>query len=134
MDRVSDFKNIITGIQHVGILTNNVNDTVEFYQKLGFELVYDTKIPESNGRVVFLNLHNIVIETFESEGAIFCQGSIVHIALNVKDVEAARSAIVKLGLEPIEAEIQYLPFWEQGFRYFNVLGPNCETIEFGQIL
>ena len=34
----------------------------------------------------------------------------------------------------MEDEIQFLPFWEKGFRYFKVLGPNHEPVEFGQIL
>ncbi|ETI99992.1 MAG: hypothetical protein Q611_LSC00172G0001, partial [Leuconostoc sp. DORA_2] len=39
------------------------------------------------------------------------------------------------GLMLVDQEIQSIPtFWENGIRYFNILGPNQETIEFCQIL
>ena len=34
----------------------------------------------------------------------------------------------------IDPEIRFLPFWEKGTRFFNVLGPNGEIVEFSQIL
>ena len=38
------------------------------------------------------------------------------------------------GLAPLEDAIQFLPFWENGVRFFNLLGPNGETVEFSQRL
>ena len=48
-----------TGIQHIGIPTNDIEKTIEFYKKLGFETALQT-INEGKGRVqsVF-----VVIET-----------------------------------------------------------------------
>lgn len=40
----------------------------------------------------------------------------------------------ELGLNFIDTEINFLPFWANGVRFFNVLGPNGEKVEFGQIL
>ena len=41
----------------------------------------------------------------------------------------------ELGLNFRDTEIQSIPtFWEKGIRYFNIYGPNGETIEFCQIV
>ncbi|EIJ28905.1 hypothetical protein HMPREF1313_2405, partial [Bifidobacterium longum subsp. longum 1-6B] len=41
----------------------------------------------------------------------------------------------KLGLNFVEGSIQHIDtFWSNGIRYFNVLGPNHEVIEFCQIM
>ena len=35
----------------------------------------------------------------------------------------------------VDPEIQSIPsFWKHGIRYFNIYGPNGETIEFCQIV
>ena len=45
-------------------------------------------------------------------------------------VEAVKAA----GLTPMTDEIQFLPFWEKGVRFFKVLDPNNAPVEFCQIL
>ena len=32
-----------TGLQHIGIPTNDMDKTVEFYKKIGFEVAHETK-------------------------------------------------------------------------------------------
>ena len=125
----------ITGIQHIGLPTNDLEKTIAFYEKLGFEVIRRESIPSDN--VAFLKLKNTVVEAYQSTGtpqAKGFDGAIDHIALDVDDVEAVWNAVLAAGLTPMESEIQFLPFWEKGFRYFKVLGPNHEPIEFGQIL
>ena len=40
-----------------------------------------------------------------------------------------------LGVDFKDTEIQSIPsFWKHGIRYFNIYGPNGETIEFCQIV
>ena len=51
-----DLKNYSTGVQHVGIPTNDIGKTVEFYHKLGFETAFKTVNEEANEKVVFLKL------------------------------------------------------------------------------
>ena len=52
-------KDFTTGVQHIGIPTNDINKTIEFYHALGFE----TALRTVNGteEVAFLQLHNIII-------------------------------------------------------------------------
>ena len=60
-----DIKRKITGIQHVGIPTNDMQKSIRFYKELGFEVVWQT-INEQNGEsVVFLQLGNLIMEIYE---------------------------------------------------------------------
>ena len=55
-------------------------------------------------------------------------------AADVDDIEAAWEAVRAAGYPTREEAIRTLPFWERGVRFFNIQGPNGETVEFGQIL
>lgn len=57
-------------------------------------------------------------------------GAIDHIALNVTDIDAVFSKIKELGYEMLDDNIRFLPFWEYGVRFFTIIGPNKEKIEF----
>ena len=125
----------ITGMQHIGLPTNDIDATIAFYQTLGFELASTCELPEN--KVAFLKLKNICIETYQSkEGdcAKGFDGAIDHISVDVDDIEAAMEAVKAAGLTPMSDEIEFLPFWEKGVRFFKVLGPNHEPVEFCQIL
>lgn len=43
-----------TGIQHIGIPTNDIEATIAFYQKLGFIPVLRTVNEQANEKVAFL--------------------------------------------------------------------------------
>ncbi len=124
------FSKIATGLQHIGIPTNDLNLTIDFYQSLGFELAHRT----ANGdeQVAFLKLGNLMIETYQNFKAARINGAVDHIAINVTDVEEARRIADSMGLEVIEEG--QLPFWENGVKYFTILGPNREKLEFNQYL
>ena len=124
------FSKIATGLQHIGIPTNDLNQTIDFYQSLGFELAHRT----ANGdeQVAFLKLGDLMIETYQNFKAARINGAVDHIAINVTDVEEARRIADSMGLEVIEEG--QLPFWENGVKYFTILGPNREKLEFNQYL
>ena len=124
------FSKIATGLQHIGIPTNDLNQTIDFYQSLGFELAHRT----ANGdeQVAFLKLGDLMIETYQNFKAARINGAVDHIAINVTDVEEARRIADSMSLEVIEEG--QLPFWENGVKYFTILGPNREKLEFNQYL
>lgn len=129
---MSELKNLVTGLQHIGLPTNDMAATVKFYQSLGFQIAHQTV---NNGETVcFLQLGSVCVETYENGRAVGRAGAIDHVALDVSDIEAAWAAVQAAGHQPLEAEIQSLPFWTNGVRFFNILGPNGEKVEFGQIL
>lgn len=122
----------VAGLQHIGLPTNDMEATLAFYRSLGFELV---RQEDNQGeRVCFLRLAGLCIEAYENGKAVGKAGAIDHIALDVDDIEAAWDAVAAAGYKPREEAIRTLPFWERGVRFFNIQGPNGETVEFGQIL
>lgn len=129
-----DIKENATGLQHIGIPTNDIGATIAFYEKLGFSVALRTVNEEANEQVAFLQLGNLMIETYENRQAVMTGGAVDHIAIDVKDIEAALEFINKNDLNTLNDTIHYLPFWENGVKFFKIEGPNKETIEFGQIL
>ena len=128
-------KEYISGIQHIGLPTGKIEDTIAFYESLGFERSFETalELETRKQRVCFLKQSNIVIEVYEEETA-GEPGAIDHFAIDVKDIEEAFFDIKDLGYECLEGEIKSLPFWKNGVKFFTIMGPNGEKVEFSQIL
>lgn len=125
---------LMTGIQHIGIPTNDIEKTIAFYESLGFRNIYRTGNKADADGVCFLRMKNLCIETYQNGKAALRAGAVDHIAIDVVDIEAAYQAAQELGCTFFEEGIFSLPFWEKGIRYFILLGPNQEKIEFCQIL
>ena len=129
-----DLSTYATGIQHIGIPTNDIETTIAFYKKLGFEIAFETVNKEADERVAFLKLGTLVVETYENKAAKLEAGAIDHVAIDVKDIEEVYSYINKNGLNSTSDTIHFLPFWENGVRFFTIEGPNKEKVEFSQFL
>ena len=56
--------------RHIGIPTNDIDKTVDFYHKLGFETAFETVNEEADEKVVFLKLGTLVVETYENHAAV----------------------------------------------------------------
>ena len=122
------FSKLATGLQHIGVPTNDIEATVPFYTALGFEVIF--RMNNNGEEVAFLQLGDLVIETYQNGKAAGAAGAVDHIAINVTDVDEARRIAEEMKLEIIEAGS--LPFFERGVKYFTVLGPNREKLEFNQ--
>lgn len=129
-----DLKNYSTGIQHIGIPTNDIEKTIAFYKELGFETALQTINKEADEKVAFLKLKTLVIETYENKAAKFESGAIDHVAINVNDIEEVYQYISEKKLNTTNDTIHFLPFWKNGVRFFTIEGPNMEKIEFSQYL
>ena len=129
MNRADSFRSNVTGIQHLGIPTGDLNRTIEFYQGLGFEITW-----QNPGEVAFLQNGTLVIETYAVEEPAMKNGAIDHVALNVQDIEAAWSDAQACGYETEDKSINFLPFFDRGVKFFTIIGPNREKVEFNQYL
>ncbi len=129
MGKLTDF---VTGYDHIGIPTNDMEATTKFYEAIGFKMVHQN---ENNGGIVrFFQHGDIIIETYEVFGkAAMVRGAIDHIALRVNDIEACAAMIKEQGFDILEGP-NTLPFWENGIRYICIWGPNKEVVEFLQKL
>ena len=127
-------KEQLNGIQHVGIPTNDIEKTIHFYETLGFEIAFQTVNEEADEKVAFLKLNTLVIETYENKAAKMEDGAIDHIAIDVKDIEKVYEMIGEAGLNTTKDTVHFLPFWENGVKFFTIEGPNKEKVEFSQYL
>ncbi len=123
-----DIKDFCTGIQHIGIPTNDIEETIRFYELLGFQVAFLTK--NGDETMAFLQLHNLIIETYENKLAVMQAGAINHLSLDVKNIDSLFELIKQKGFFLLDEHVNELPFWENGVRFFTILGPNKEKIEF----
>ncbi|MCK8624623.1 VOC family protein [Apilactobacillus xinyiensis] len=122
-----------TGLQHVGIPSKDLDVTIDFYKSLGFEQA--GLFHNGENRCAFMKFGNLIVETWEGDPVAMKNGAINHISMNCTDVDKAFAAAKEQGLNVLDDEIQSIPsFWDNGIRFFNIQGPNHETIEFCQIV
>lgn len=126
--------NNITGLQHIGIPTNDMEKSILFYERIGFKVVFQTVIENQTIPVSFLKLKNIMIEVYGNNMAVENVGAIDHISIDVIDIDKMFEQIRLKEFKIINDEIQFMPFFEKGVRFFTIEGPNAEKIEFNQIL
>lgn len=131
MKKLGDFA---LGLQHVGLPTNDLKATIAFYESLGFETVYQVKNEAAGEDVAFLRLKNLTIEAYENGQAAMQSGAIDHIAIDVDDVEAAYRLAQEQGYQIVSNGVEFLSFWQKGVKFFILLGPNQERVEFNQYL
>ena len=116
------------------IPTNDIEMTIAFYEKLGFEIAFRTVNEAADEKVAFLKLGTLVIETYENKAAALKPGAIDHVAIDVKNIEKVHEMTTGAGLNTTQDEVHFLPFWENGVRFFTIEGPNKEKVEFSQYL
>ena len=119
----------VTGVQHIGIPTNNIDEPISFYKSIGFSIVMETVNEAAGEKVAFLQNKNLVIETYENKNAVLANGAIDHISIDVTDVDAV-FAMIADQFVCLDKQVQFLPFWEKGVKFFTILGPNHEKVEF----
>ena len=67
--KIMDLKNYSTGVQHIGIPTNDIEKTIAFYQKLGFEIALQTVNEEADEKVAFLFMFSGVCSIIRKDKA-----------------------------------------------------------------
>ena len=121
----------VTGLQHIGIPSADLQKSVDFYEALGFTTIYHTV--NGDDHVAFLELGGLVLELYGNRSIKRESGAIDHIALNSTDIDASYAACRELGLTFFD-DMSSLPFWDNGVKFFTIEGPNKEKIEFNQYL
>ena len=129
---IMNLKEFCTGVQHIGIPTENIEQTILFYEGLGFDKLYDTYKKNGEQKVVFLQLGNLIIETYEEENISKNDGIINHIAIDCSKIYEVYNILITMGYKLLTDGIQSLDFWENGIQYFIIEGPNKEKLEFCQ--
>ena len=120
---------------HIGFGTNDIEATVKYYvDVLGFELIGDFKSP-ADEPIKFVKSGDVVYEIYTPLGGEPNPGKIDHICYESQDIEADYRYCVEQGYPMCTDGIQELPtVWEKGVRYFKLISPTGEPIEFCQVL
>jgi catechol 2,3-dioxygenase-like lactoylglutathione lyase family enzyme len=132
----------INHIQHIGIPVTDLNRSQQFYEKLGFKNVMGSTFDYkgAKGKVAMMQRGDMVLEIYQMPEKELAEirnrkdGHVDHIAFDVDDIDVAFAALKKASFQITEEEPVFLPFWEKGCRYFNILGPDGERLEFNQII
>ena len=132
----------LSRIQHIGIPVTNLEKSAAFYKTLGFENVMDSKFIHNGneGKVAMMKSGEIIIEIYQMPDAELQEirkrknGHIDHIAFDVNNIEEAFDNLKNASFHIFEEAPVFLPFWKNGCKYFNILGPDGERLEFNQIL
>ena len=101
-------------LAHVGIPTDDLPKTIAFWEKLGFKKQGQFDTDDQGHQVVFMKYGHLMLEIWDSDGAF----------------KAAKEE----GFNVKEDEVQHLDFWKHGIKFFNIVGPNDETVEFCEVV
>jgi len=134
--------NLTKRLQHVGIPVIDVVVSEAFYRRLGFcnAMTSAFKDDGETGLCVMMKNGDVIIELYQlpdhklKEISERKDGHIDHITFDVEDIDVAYELLKEASFQVIEDEPVFLPFWENGCKYFNILGPNEERLEFNQLL
>ena len=124
------------GHQHIGIPVSDIKQSIDFYTKLGFDNVMSrTSDDGSRITVAMMKRENVIMELYPGRTA-ESSGPINHVAFDVNDINKAFEELKAAGLtSPNQKAPRTLAnFWENGCSFFSIRGPDCETLEFNQIL
>lgn len=132
----------INKLQHIGIPVTNMPVSEMFYQKLGFKNVMQSPFDLEGDKGVCVMMQNgeVIIELYQLPGKYLPEiglrknGHVDHIAFDVKDIETVFEKLKSSGYRILEEAPVWLPFWKNGCRYFNIVGPDGERLEFNEIL
>ena len=132
----------INHLQHIGIPVSDIEVSETFYQKLGFISATSSEFDHDGGKgkMMMMQLKDIIIELYQHPetdlGEIRSRkdGHIDHITFDVSDIDQTYSVLKEASFHVLEEQPVFLPFWEKGCKYFNILGPDGERLEFNQIL
>ena len=132
----------INCIQHVGLPVTSLEVSEAFYETLGFTNVMASEFDYrgGQGKVAMMRRGEMTLELYQmperelEEIKRRKDGRIDHIAFDVEDIEETFTTLKNASFSIVEAEPVFLPFWGNGCKYFNVLGPDSERLEFNQIL
>jgi lactoylglutathione lyase len=133
---------IINHLQHAGIPVTDIKISEAFYTRLGFANVMEAGFNQDGAPGVCIMMQNktVVIELYQLPAAQLQgvrnrkDGHIDHVAFDVDDIDATFSLLKNAGFDTIEEAPVFLSFWQKGCKYFNILGPDGERLEFNQVI
>lgn len=120
------------GFQHIGIPSADIQGSIDFYKTLGFTLA--TRHDVDGRDFAFMQLGNLLIELIPNDSPAMLNGAVDHFCLDVKQIDELYAKLKAAGYNMVDDHVNEIPFWENGAKYFFIIGPNQERIEFCEVL
>lgn len=129
-----NMKRFVNEFHHYGLPTKDMEATIDFYTKLGADIVFETVVQEDGKpcRVVHFKVSNLYVEAYERDEIAGKPGALDHIAVSTDDIEGAFAQARALGLKFAKEEIGVSDYWPGTARWFHLVGPSGELVEFAQ--
>ncbi len=119
----------LKGLAHIGVYTKDMDTSVAFYKKLGFEFV---NIYDRGTKLGFVKLGDLLVELIQPADLSRLEGLkggiIAHFALEVQDIEAVVEDLKAQGLIADDAKINESGTMG-GMKNVFLEGPMGERIE-----
>ena len=117
------------GLAHIGVYTRDMDMSVAFYKKLGFEFV---NLFDHGTKLGFVQLGDLLVELIQPADQSRLEGLkggvIAHFALEVKDIEAVVQGFKSQGMMAADAKINESTTMG-GMKNVFLEGPMGERIE-----
>ena len=132
----------INRLQHAGIPVSDILVSEIFYKRLGFENVMQSEfiLEGKPGICIMMQHKDVIVELYQlpdhklAEIKSRSDGHLDHIAFDVDDVDSTFEILKNASFNIVEEEPVFLSFWKHGCKYFNILGPDGEKLEFNEII
>jgi lactoylglutathione lyase len=132
-----DFNKYVKGIHHIGIPVLSMEKTKKFYLGLGASIDHE-QTDEFEGRpikVTVFVLYGVKVETYERPETAGKEGAIDHVAFEVADIDELYKEVKEAGyklMNDCRDEVQTTSYWPATTRWFIIIGPDGEKLEFTQ--
>ncbi|MDD3212591.1 MAG: VOC family protein [Eubacteriales bacterium] len=130
-------KELIRGLHHIGLPTSCMDETIAFYQSFGATVKFQkTDVYEGKPiRVTLLQWLDVVVECYERSETAQAPGAFDHLAFQTQNIEEMYRVCKEKGynfMEDCASQLGESSYWPTNTRWFILIGPNGEKIEFCQ--
>ncbi|NLB43423.1 MAG: VOC family protein [Clostridiales bacterium] len=132
-------KNRMKGLAHIGIHTEDVTKSMEFYtETLGFDYMDLREVPAPNGvtKLGFVNAGNLIIELVQPADISGIKdrrlGPVDHVAIEVDDIDGIIDNLKNKNVVFNTPEKSNNPYLFNGISNIFFKGPNGENLELFQ--
>ncbi len=126
-------KELYEGLGHIAVHTRDMAESIRFYERIGGTLQKKDAIPTPDGDklLCLVDFAGATLELIQSPvPAPMTEGNIPHIAVYVRDVDAAAAALREAGVDTFMTEEKVvLPSLFGGLENWFFTGPSGEQIE-----
>lgn len=126
------------GLGHVAIYTEDMDNSIAFYEKIGGALSQQASLstPEGEKKLALVSFGGITLELIQSPTPMpMAEGNVPHLAIYVDDIDQTAAAIKAAGVDTfMTPEKNVLPALFGGLENWFFTGPSGEQIELLKML